>query len=73
VTPAGSEHPWTGWTFSAGRGTNEKLNVTLVPAEAVVELGTDVARDGAGRFRHPARLHCVRTDLNPADTPLFRA
>ncbi len=23
-------HPWTGWSFSAGWGSREKLNVTLV-------------------------------------------
>ncbi|MFD3621844.1 ATP-dependent DNA ligase [Streptomyces sp. NPDC058676] len=35
-------HPWTGWSFSAGWGSQEKLNVTLVEQELVVEVGVDV-------------------------------
>ncbi|WP_405512164.1 hypothetical protein [Streptomyces canus] len=62
-------HPWTGWSFSAGWGSQEKLNVTLVEPELVVEVGVDVARDAAGRWRHPARLHRARPDLSPADVP----
>ncbi|MFE2838825.1 hypothetical protein ACFXI6_49080 [Streptomyces mirabilis] len=38
-------HPWTGWSFSAGWGSKEKLNVTLVRPELVVEVGVDVAHD----------------------------
>ncbi|MFJ9580693.1 ATP-dependent DNA ligase [Streptomyces sp. NPDC101191] len=72
LVPARAGHPWTGWTFSAGWGTRETLTVTLVKPEVVVEIAADVARDSAGRFRHPARLHRVRTDLTPADTPLFK-
>ncbi|PJM95506.1 ATP-dependent DNA ligase [Streptomyces sp. CB01373] len=37
----------------------------------MVEVGVDVARDGAGRRRHPARRHRTRPDLTPADTPPF--
>ncbi|WUH07381.1 ATP-dependent DNA ligase (plasmid) [Streptomyces violaceus] len=69
LSPAGAEHPWTGWTFSAGWGSRESLHVTLVTPELVVEVGVDVARDGAGRWRHPARWHRSRPDLSPADTP----
>ncbi|MFJ8143339.1 hypothetical protein [Streptomyces sp. NPDC096013] len=32
-------HPWTGWSFSAGWGSQEKLNVMLVEPELVVEVG----------------------------------
>ncbi|MEU5090411.1 ATP-dependent DNA ligase [Streptomyces sp. NPDC021356] len=39
--------------------------------ELVVEVGVDVARDGAGRWRHPARWHRMRPDLSPAETPAF--
>ncbi|MFD9195456.1 ATP-dependent DNA ligase [Streptomyces phaeochromogenes] len=60
-------HPWTGWSFSAGWGSQEKLNVTLVEPELVVEVGVDVARDASGRWRHPARWHRARPDLSPAD------
>ncbi|MFJ4584017.1 hypothetical protein [Streptomyces echinatus] len=35
--PAGDDHPWTGWTFSAGWGSRERLHVTLVEPELVVE------------------------------------
>ncbi|MFE8925837.1 ATP-dependent DNA ligase [Streptomyces rochei] len=31
----------------------------------------DVARDGAGRWRHPVRLHRPRADLTASDVPPF--
>ncbi|WP_167407459.1 hypothetical protein [Streptomyces swartbergensis] len=71
LAPAGPGHPWTGWSFSAGWGTRETLDVTLVRPELVIEVGVDVARDAAGRWRHPARLHRARTDLSPTDVPLL--
>ncbi|WP_079148670.1 ATP-dependent DNA ligase [Streptomyces agglomeratus] len=71
LTPAADGHPWEGWTFSAGWGTRESLHVTLVRPELVVEVGVDVARDSAGRWRHPARWHRPRPDLSPADIPRF--
>ncbi|MFF1746281.1 ATP-dependent DNA ligase, partial [Streptomyces mirabilis] len=64
LAPARRGHPWTGWSFSAGWGSRETLNVTLVEPELVVEV--DVARDTAGRWRHSAR-----PDLSPADIPTF--
>ncbi|WP_405477889.1 hypothetical protein [Streptomyces canus] len=60
-------HPWTRWSFSAGWGSREKLTVTLVEPELVVEVGVDVARDASGRWRHPARRHRARPDLSPTD------
>jgi hypothetical protein len=33
LAPAGSEHPWTGWTFSAGWDTGGTLDVSLVRPE----------------------------------------
>nr|WP_318199165.1 ATP-dependent DNA ligase [Streptomyces sp. SCL15-4] len=71
LAPAGDDHPWRGRTFSAGWGTRETLHVTLVVPDLVVEVGVDVARDGAGRWRHPARWHRMRPDLSPADVPVF--
>jgi hypothetical protein len=71
LAAAGGEHPWTGRTFSAGWGTRETLSVTLVRPELVVEAGGDVARDSAGRWRHPARWHRARPDLSPGDIELF--
>jgi ATP-dependent DNA ligase len=64
-------HPWTGWSFSAGWGSQEKLNVALVEPELVVEVGVDVARDASAQWRHPARRHCARPDFSPADIPTF--
>ncbi|MEU0287456.1 ATP-dependent DNA ligase [Streptomyces sp. NPDC006147] len=71
LTPVSVGHPWAGWTFSAGWGTRETLHVTLVDPQLVVEVGVDVARDGAGRWRHPARWHRIRPELSPTDTPRF--
>ncbi|KOV97525.1 ATP-dependent DNA ligase [Streptomyces sp. NRRL WC-3723] len=66
-------HPWTGWSFSAGWGSREHLDVTLVEPHLVVEVGVDVARDASGRWRHPARWHRARPDLSPADVPRLTA
>ncbi|MFG2351874.1 ATP-dependent DNA ligase [Streptomyces phaeochromogenes] len=73
LTPADSDHPWTGWSFSAGWGTRETLDVTLVRPELVVEVGVDIARDATGRWRHPASWHRLRPDLSPTDIPLFNS
>ncbi|MBE1593985.1 MULTISPECIES: hypothetical protein [Streptomyces] len=70
IVSARRGHPWAGWSFSAGWGSRETLNVTLVEPELVVEVGVDVARDAAGRWRHLARLHRARPDHSPADVPL---
>ncbi|MFH8533237.1 ATP-dependent DNA ligase [Streptomyces tendae] len=64
-------HPWAGRTFSAGWGTREVLSVHLVRPDLVVEAEVDVARDAAGRWRHPARLHRTRPDLTPDDLTPF--
>ncbi|MFJ8752013.1 ATP-dependent DNA ligase [Streptomyces sp. NPDC102441] len=73
LVPVGGEHPWTGWTFSAGWGSRESLHVSLVRPELVVEVGVDVARGSSGRWRHPARWHRARPDLIPDDVPRFEA
>ncbi|GHD53934.1 ATP-dependent DNA ligase [Streptomyces galbus] len=70
VPPAGV-HPWQGWTFSAGWGTQRTLDVVLVEPAVVLEVAVDVARDAAGRFRHPARPHRIRTDIDIAQVPRF--
>ncbi|MEU7306074.1 hypothetical protein [Streptomyces sp. NPDC007206] len=69
LAPARRGHPWTGWSFSAGWGSRETLDVTLVEPELVVEVGVDVARDASGRWRHPARWYRARPDLSRADVP----
>ncbi|MCL6735091.1 ATP-dependent DNA ligase [Streptomyces neyagawaensis] len=71
LTPAVSVHPWEGWTFSAGWGTQRTLDVHLVQPDIVMEVAVDVARDAAGRWRHPARAHRVRTDIAVAQVPHF--
>ncbi|MFF4401546.1 ATP-dependent DNA ligase [Streptomyces sp. NPDC001480] len=71
LTPSTGTHPWEGWTFSAGWGTQRTLEVHLVQPEVVMEVAVDVARDSSGRWRHPARPHRVRTDVDVAQVPLF--
>ncbi|MET7566435.1 hypothetical protein ABZS95_41250, partial [Streptomyces sp. NPDC005479] len=39
LVPGRRGRPWTDWSFSAGWGTKETLNVTLVEPELVVEVG----------------------------------
>ncbi|MFD5559113.1 hypothetical protein [Kitasatospora griseola] len=60
LTPARAGHPWTGWTFSAGRGSRETVDVRPVEPEAVPEVSADTARDSTGRWRHPVRAHPAR-------------
>jgi ATP-dependent DNA ligase len=69
LVPPADAHPWEGWTFSAGWGTQRALDVVLVQPGVVMEV--DVARDHAGRWRHPARPHRVRTDIDVQQVPLF--
>lgn len=78
-------HPVTGWADgwavarqhagldreAAGWGSRDVLEVTLVDPQMVVEVDVDVARDGAGRWRHPVRLHRPRLDLTASDVPPF--
>ncbi|MEU8735409.1 ATP-dependent DNA ligase [Streptomyces tendae] len=70
---ATGRHPWTGRTFTAGWGSRDVLDVTLVDPQLVVEVAVDVARDGAGRWRHPVRLHRPRPDLAARAVSLFGA
>jgi ATP-dependent DNA ligase len=71
LAPPSGVHPWTGWSFSAGWGSQRTLDVHLVQPDIVMEVAVDVARDSAGRWRHPARPHRVRTDVDVAQVPLF--
>ncbi|GGP84539.1 ATP-dependent DNA ligase [Streptomyces calvus] len=73
LTSTEAAHPWTGQTFTARWGTREALSVHLVRPDLVVEVEVDVARDAAGRWRHPARLHRTRPDLTPDDTAPFNS
>ncbi|MFJ1796823.1 ATP-dependent DNA ligase [Kitasatospora griseola] len=69
LTPAQAGHSWTGWTFSAGWGSRDTLDVRLVEPEVVLEVSADTARDSAGHWRHPVRAHRIRIDLHPHDLP----
>jgi ATP-dependent DNA ligase len=71
LVPPQGVHPWQGWTFSAGWGTQRTLDVVLVEPAVVLEVAVDVARDAAGRFRHPARPHRIRTDIDIVQVPRF--
>ncbi|MFD9114726.1 hypothetical protein [Streptomyces bottropensis] len=71
LAPPHGAHPWTGWTFSAGWGTQRTLDAVLVQPDVVMEVGVDVARDSTGRWRHPARPHRIRADVDVQDVPLF--
>ncbi|MBE8477490.1 ATP-dependent DNA ligase [Streptomyces justiciae] len=68
---ADAGHPWTGHTFSVGWGSREHLSVRLVVPDVVAEVAVDVARDQAGRWRHPVRATRIRTGMGPGDVPLF--
>ncbi|RSS17512.1 ATP-dependent DNA ligase [Streptomyces sp. WAC05458] len=39
----------------------------------MVEVDVDVPRDGAGRWRHPVRLHRTRPDVSVYDVPPFES
>ncbi|WP_226487568.1 ATP-dependent DNA ligase [Streptomyces parvulus] len=71
LEPADGEHPWRGRTFTTGWGSREVLDVTLVVPQLVVEVDVDVARDAAGRWRHPVRLHRIRAEMHPMHVPKF--
>jgi ATP-dependent DNA ligase len=71
LTPAAADHPWTGRRFSAGWGTHDLLDVTLVHPQLVAGVSADVALDAAGRWRHPVRWLRLRPDMAPADVELF--
>ncbi|WP_166682771.1 ATP-dependent DNA ligase [Streptomyces aquilus] len=43
----------------------------LVVPEVIAEVAVDVARDSAGRWRHPTRLTRIRTDMEPGEVPRF--
>jgi ATP-dependent DNA ligase len=64
-------HPWQGWTFSAGWHTRDRIDPVLVEPEVVMEIAVDVARDIAGRWRHPVRAHRARDDMAADQVPPF--
>ncbi|WP_234444190.1 MULTISPECIES: ATP-dependent DNA ligase [Streptomyces] len=73
LAPAPAGHPWAGRQFSAGWGTDELLDVTLVSPRQVLEVAADVSLDAAGRWRHPVRAVRLRPDMSQDDVPAFGA
>lgn len=69
LRPVQEDHPWAGGTFSAGWGSREELQVSLVVPETVVEISADVSRDARGRLRHPVRFVRVRENMAVEDVP----
>ncbi|MEU3221166.1 hypothetical protein [Streptomyces sp. NPDC006971] len=51
----------------------ELLDVVLVRPDVVVEVPVDTSVDLSGRWRHPVRIHRVRTDPTPAAVVLVCA
>nr|WP_109031517.1 ATP-dependent DNA ligase [Streptomyces rubrogriseus] len=73
LTPADGGHPWTERTFTAGWGSRVVLDARLVDPQLVVEVAVDVARDAAGRWRHPVQMHRARPDLTSRAVPPYGA
>lgn len=70
LTPTVSPHPWWGWSFSAGRGTRDKLHVTRVQPELAADTCGDTSMDSV---RHAARVLRQRADMAHGDVPPFGA
>jgi hypothetical protein len=70
LTPVTGEHPWSGRTCTAGRGSRDVLDVTLVNPQMMVEVAVDAARAAANRWHHPVRLHRKRFDVSSDDVTL---
>jgi hypothetical protein len=71
LRPGHVDHPWTGWSFSAGWGTQEQLHIRLAQLLIVAEVAVDVSVDSAGRWRRPVRLLRIRAEMHPMQVPKF--
>ncbi|MFF6981299.1 hypothetical protein ACFZAV_27210 [Streptomyces sp. NPDC008343] len=60
LSPAAGGHPWTGWTFSAGWGSKDTVNVTWY-----------VAQDSAGRWSRPHAGTAPAPTSPPVEVALF--
>ncbi|MFC4507923.1 MULTISPECIES: ATP-dependent DNA ligase [Streptomyces] len=56
LRPVQEDHPWAGWSSSASWGSRDKLQVSLVVPETVVEISADVSRGARGRLHPPCAL-----------------
>ncbi|MGW0868900.1 hypothetical protein ACWD3Z_00245 [Streptomyces sp. NPDC002740] len=68
---AQKDHPRDGRSFSAGWGSQEKLTVSLVVPETIVEASVHISRDARGRLRHPVRFVRLPADMAVEDVPPF--
>lgn len=66
MTPAAGEHPWRGRTFTAGWGSRDVLDVTLVHPQLVVEVEVDGARDAANCAHCSEKVHVTQGDKIPS-------
>ncbi|HBF84962.1 MAG TPA: ATP-dependent DNA ligase [Streptomyces sp.] len=69
LTPAGSDHPWTGVRFTASWRSSDRLEPVLVELDQVAEIQGDTAVD-RGAWRHPVRYVRLRQDITVADVPV---
>lgn len=71
LVPAAGGHSWTGTACSPRAGA--RATSWTSPSFGPGSWGgvVDVARDAAGRRRHPVRLHRARPDVDPGTVPLF--
>lgn len=69
---ASTDHPWRGMRISSHWGSRDPLDFTCVQPDLVAEFHGDTAVD-RGRWRHPVRLHRLRTDLTADEIPAAEA
>jgi ATP-dependent DNA ligase len=67
LKPAGKKHPWPDAIAAGHFGATNKVTLTKVRPELVIEVTADPALHGGGRFRHPLRYLRPRPELTPAD------
>ncbi|MEW2418288.1 hypothetical protein AB0953_31985 [Streptomyces sp. NPDC046866] len=62
---------WPGGWHRRGVRTRGKARRSPGGAAATRPTSADLARVGAGHWRHPVRTHRLRTDLGTGDVPLM--
>ncbi|WP_446590428.1 ATP-dependent DNA ligase [Streptomyces sp. LARHCF249] len=68
LAPAEAEHQWLDVRISSHWGSRDPLDFTCVQPDLVAEFHGDAAVD-RGRWRHPVRLHRLRTEITPDEIP----
>ena len=67
LEPAGRNHPWPDSIGAGHFGGTDKVPLTKVKPELVIEVAADAALHGGGRFRHALRYLRPRPELTPDD------